>query len=41
MPFMQDGRWFALYTPDYAATRIMELPSCKDLGTEAPSHGFP
>ena len=40
-PFMQDGRWFALYASDYTATRIMELPSCKDLGGEAPvSHGF-
>ncbi len=34
-PFMQDGRWFALYASDYTATRIMELPSCKDLGGEA------
>jgi len=40
-PFMQDGCWFALYAPDYTATRIMELPSCKDLGGEEPtSHGF-
>jgi len=40
-PFMQDGRWYALYAPDYTATRIMELPSCKDLGAEEPiSHGF-
>jgi hypothetical protein len=40
-PFMQDGRWYALYAPDYTATRVMELPSCKDLGGEAPlSHGF-
>ena len=40
-PFMQNDRWYALYAPDYTATRIMELPSCKDLGGEAPvSHGF-
>ena len=40
-PFMLDGRWFALYAPDYTATRVMELPSCKDLGGEDPtSHGF-
>jgi len=40
-PFMQRGRWFALYASDYTATRVMELPSCKDLGGEEPaSHGF-
>jgi hypothetical protein len=40
-PFMQEGRWYALYAPDYTATRVMELPSCKDLGGEEPlSHGF-
>jgi hypothetical protein len=40
-PFMQDGRWYALYAPNYTVTKIMELPSCKDLGGEAPiSHGF-
>jgi hypothetical protein len=40
-PFVQNGRWFALYAPDYTATRVMELPSCKDLGGEEPhSHGF-
>jgi hypothetical protein len=40
-PFMLDGRWYALYAPDYTATRVMELPSCKDLGGEEPtSHGF-
>jgi hypothetical protein len=37
---MPDGRWFALYAPDYTATKVMELP-CKHLGGEAPaSHGF-
>jgi hypothetical protein len=40
-PFVQDGRWYALYAPDYTATRIMELPSCKDLGGEDPhTNGF-
>lgn len=40
-PFEQDGRWFALYAPDYTSTRVMELPSCRDLGGEEPhSHGF-
>lgn len=40
-PFQQEGKWFALYSRDYTATRIMELPSCRDLGGEEPhSHGF-
>jgi hypothetical protein len=40
-PFSHDGRWYALYAPDYTATRVMELPSCRDLGGEEPhSHGF-
>lgn len=41
LPFQQNGRDFALYSPDYTATRIMELPSCKDIGGEEPhSQGF-
>src|ERR1051326_7788299 len=32
--FRQDGREYALYSPDYTATRILELPSCRDLGGE-------
>jgi hypothetical protein len=40
-PFEQGGRWYALCAPDYTATRVMELPSCKDLGGEDPhSQGF-
>lgn len=40
-PFRQDNKWYALYSPNYTATRVMELPSCKDLGGEEPaSHGF-
>jgi hypothetical protein len=40
-PFLKDGRWFALYAPDYTTTRVMELPSCKDLGGEEHSgQGF-
>jgi hypothetical protein len=40
-PFSQDGRWYALYSSNYTATRVMELPSCKDLGGEEPhTHGF-
>jgi|SRR5579871_811843 len=39
--FTKDGKDYALYSPDYTATRIMELPSCKDLGGEEPkSSGF-
>lgn len=40
-PFEQDGRWYALYAPNYTTTRVMELPSCRDLGGEEPhTHGF-
>ncbi|MCD9188358.1 MAG: hypothetical protein LUM44_18215 [Pyrinomonadaceae bacterium] len=37
--FQKDGKDFALYSPDYTGTRIMELPSCKDIGGEEPSAG--
>ena len=41
VPFVRDGRWYALYSRDYTATRIMELPSCTDIGGEEPhTHGF-
>lgn len=33
-PFAQNGKDYALYSPDYTGTRIMELPSCKDIGGE-------
>jgi len=40
-PFCRDGRWYALYAPNYTATRIMELPSCRDIGGEEPhTNGF-
>lgn len=40
-PFTQNGRWYALYSRDYTATRVMELPSCRDIAGEEPhSHGF-
>jgi hypothetical protein len=40
-PFMQNGRWYALYSRDYTATRVMELPSCRDItGEEPQSNGF-
>ena len=32
--FQMNGKDLALYSSDYTATRIMELPSCKDLGGE-------
>lgn len=39
--FQQNGKDFALYSPDYTVTRIMQLPSCKDIGGEEPdSWGF-
>jgi hypothetical protein len=40
-PFQLRGRWYALYSKDYTATRLMELPSCKDIGGEGgDSWGF-
>lgn len=33
-PFHLNGKDLALYSADYTATRIMELPSCRDLGGE-------
>lgn len=40
-PFMLNGKWYALYSSDYTCTRIMELPSCKDIGgEEGHSSGF-
>ena len=39
--FQRNGKDFALYSPFYTVTRIMELPSCKDIGGEEPdSWGF-
>lgn len=40
-PFRINGKDLALYSPDYTATRIMELPLCRDLGGEEPDdEGF-
>ena len=40
-PFMQDGKWYALYSDDYTTTRVMELPSCQRIaGEEGNSWGF-
>ena len=33
-PFMLRGKWFALYSKNYTATRIMSLPDCIDIGGE-------
>lgn len=39
--FERAGQWYALYSRDYTATRLMSLPDCKDLGGEEPeSFGF-
>ena len=39
--FRKNNKDYALYSPNYSATRIMELPSCKDIGGEEPhTHGF-
>lgn len=39
--FRQGDGEYALYSPNYTATRVIELPSCKDLGGEEPhTHGF-
>lgn len=40
-PFELRGKWYALYSRDYTATRVMTLPDCKDIGGEEPeSWGF-
>ncbi|MGH8446363.1 MAG: hypothetical protein ACREVL_13910 [Solimonas sp.] len=40
-PFQQNGKWYALYSRNYTATRVMELPSCRDIAGEEPdTHGF-
>ncbi|HKE58985.1 MAG TPA: hypothetical protein VKB46_19880 [Pyrinomonadaceae bacterium] len=33
------GKDYALYSPNYTVTRIMELPSCRDIGGEEPRSG--
>lgn len=39
--FQKEGKDYALYSPDYTATRIMALPECKDIGgEERNSYGF-
>lgn len=34
VPFQKNGKWYALYSSDYTATRVMSLPECTDLGGE-------
>ena len=38
-PFRAGDRELALYSPDYTCTRLLELPSCRDLGGEEPADG--
>lgn len=40
-PFEQNGKWYALYSKDYTATRVMKLPECTDIcGEEQNAFGF-
>lgn len=34
LPFAKNDNWYALYSKRHTTTRIMELPSCKDIGGE-------
>jgi hypothetical protein len=38
-PFSRGDKDYALYSRAYTCTRLMELPSCKDIGGEEPSAG--
>jgi len=35
--FRKNEKDYALYSPSYSVSRVMELPSCKDIGGEEPS----
>ncbi len=37
LPFSRGDRDYALYSRDYTSTRVMELPSCRDIGGEEPN----
>lgn len=40
-PFEVNGKWYALYSKNYTATRVMTLPDCKDLcGEQNDQYGF-
>ncbi len=32
LPFVHKGKEYALYSPNYMFTQVMELPSCRDIG---------
>jgi len=38
-PFRANDRELALDSPDYTSTRLLELPSCRDIGGEEPASG--
>ncbi|HRQ42453.1 MAG TPA: hypothetical protein PLD25_31440 [Chloroflexota bacterium] len=38
--FRKNRQDFALYSPEYTTTRVMELPSCTDIGGEKPHISF-
>jgi len=37
--FERNGAWYALYSHNYTASRVMSLPDCRDLGGEEPHAG--
>lgn len=37
LQFRRGGQDFALYSPDYTCTRLVQLPGCIDIGGEEPS----
>lgn len=37
VPFTQKGKEYALYSDEYVCTKVMELPSCKQVAGEEPS----
>jgi hypothetical protein len=39
VPFRQNGVDYALYSPNYTASRLMRLPECVDIGGEEPHSG--
>lgn len=39
LPFSRGNKDYALYSRDYTSTRLMELPSCTDIGGEDPHSG--
>jgi hypothetical protein len=37
LPFSRGDRDYALFSRDYTCTRVMDVPSCKDIGGEEPN----